>query len=147
LETAHLLGSNLDGPAIASFLRCTPCLKTLVYSHSDKQLSTIWDICALVTTIAKEAGSHLEELSITKHNYTGQIALGTTTMRGFTHLHRLEMPIDLAACVIKSTAHVATKESIGTDSAAADSDHSRGGLLLCGLVPASVTRLFLRSDE
>jgi hypothetical protein len=146
LEIAHLLGSNLDGPAMEYFLRCAPRLKTLVYSHSNKQLSTIWDICTLVTTIGKEAGSHLEELSITKHNFAGKIVLGTATMRNFTRLHKLEFPLDLATCVIRSAAHLETKENIVTDSVA-DADRSPVDLLLCGLVPASVTRLFLRSDE
>ncbi|KAF2877261.1 hypothetical protein BDV95DRAFT_601674 [Massariosphaeria phaeospora] len=76
MEIAHLLSSNLDGPAMEHFLRCTPRLKTLVYSHSSKELGPLWDICALVTAIAKEAGSHLEELSITTHDFTGKIALG-----------------------------------------------------------------------
>jgi hypothetical protein len=146
LQRAHLLGSNLDGPAMEYFLRYTPRLKTLVYSHSDKQLSRTWDICALVTTIGKEVGSHLEELSITKHEFAGEIALGTATLREFPHLHKLEIPLDLAKCVIRSAAHLKSRESKGTDSTA-DTDQSHVDLLMCGLVPASVTRLFLRSDE
>ncbi|KAI8941637.1 hypothetical protein NX059_002850 [Plenodomus lindquistii] len=146
LAIAYLLGSNLDGRAMQHFLRCTPRLKTLVYSHSNKQLNTIWDICTLVTTISKEVGSHLEELSITKHNFTGKIAFGTTTMCSFTRLHKLEFPLDLATCVVRSAAQLETKESVGADSAA-DADQSHVDFLMCGLVPASVTRLFLRSDE
>jgi hypothetical protein len=68
LEVVYLRGSRIDGPAMKHFLRCTPRVRTLVYSHSGKQLSRIWDICELVTTIGKEAGSHLEELSITKYD-------------------------------------------------------------------------------
>jgi hypothetical protein len=146
MEIAHLLSSNLDGPAMEHFLRCTPRLKTLVYSHSRKQVSAPWDICALVTAIVKEAGSHLEELSITTHDFTGKIALGTATMRGFARLQKLEIPLDLATCVIRSAAQLDTKESMGTDSVA-DADQAHVDLLMCGLVPASVTRLFLRSDE
>jgi hypothetical protein len=146
MAIAHLLSSNLDGPAMEHFLRCTPRLKTLVYSHSSKQLSPLWDICALVTAIVKEAGSHLEELSITTHDFTGKIALGTATMRDFARLKKLEFPLDLATCVIRSAAQLKTKESIGTDSVA-DGDQSHVDLLMCGLVPASVTRLFLRSNE
>ncbi|KAI4635691.1 uncharacterized protein J4E87_000646 [Alternaria ethzedia] len=137
LEVAYLRGCNLDGPAMQHFLRYTPRLKTLVYSHSDKQLSRVWDICDLVTTIGKEAGSHLEELSITKREFSGKIALGTATMRDFPRLHKLEIPLDLATCVIRSAAH------LGTDPA----DQSHVNLLMCGLVPASVTRLFLTSEE
>ncbi|KAF2112800.1 hypothetical protein BDV96DRAFT_580377 [Lophiotrema nucula] len=146
MEIAHLLSSNLDGPAMEHFLRCTPRLKTLVYSHSSKQLSPPWDICALVTAIVKEVGSHLEELSITTHDFTGKIALGTATMRDFARLQKLEISLDLATCVIRSAAQLETKESIGTGSVA-DADQSHIDLLMCGLVPASVTRLFLRSDE
>ncbi|PVH98467.1 hypothetical protein DM02DRAFT_615812 [Periconia macrospinosa] len=146
LESAHLLSSNLDGPAMEHFLRCTPRLKTLVYSHSSKQFSAPWDICALVTTIVKEAGSHLEELSITTRDFTGKIAFGTTTMRDFARLHKLEIPLDLATCVLRSAAQLETKESIGKDFVAG-ADQSHVNLLMCGLVPASVTRLFLRSDE
>ncbi|KAF1834013.1 hypothetical protein BDW02DRAFT_569416 [Decorospora gaudefroyi] len=146
LEVAYLRGSKIDGPAMEHFLRCTPRLRTLVYSHSDKQLSRIWDICKLVTTINKEAGSHLEELSITKHDFSGKIALNTANMRDFPRLHKLEIPLDLATCVIRSATHLEAKESIGTDSVA-DADQSRVDLLMCGLVPPSVTRLFLSSEH
>jgi hypothetical protein len=146
LEVAYLRGSNIDGPAMKHFLRCTPRLKTLVYSHSDKQLSRIWDICELVTTISKEAGSHLEELSITEHDFSGRIALNTTNMRHLPRLHKLEIPLDLATCVIRSATHLEAKESIGTDSVE-DADQSRIDLLMCGLVPPSVTRLFLSSED
>jgi hypothetical protein len=146
MEIAHLLSSNLDGPAMEHFLRCTPRLKTLVYSHSSRQLGTPWDICALVTVIVKEAGSHLEEPSITTHDFTGKIALGTATMRDFARLQKLEIPLDLATCVIRSAAQLETDESIGTDSVA-DADQSHVDLMMCGLLPASVTRLFLRSEE
>lgn len=146
LEVAYLRGSNIDGPAMRHFLRCTPRLRTLVYSHSDKQLSRIWDICELVTTIGKEAGSHLEELSITKHDFRGKIALNTPNMRDFSRLHKLEITLDLATCVIRFATQLEAKESIGTDSVA-DADQSRVDLLMCGLVPSSVTRLFLSSED
>jgi hypothetical protein len=94
METAHLLSSNLDGPVIEHFLRCTPRLKTLIYSHLIKQLGPAWDICALVTAIVMEACKYLEELSITTHDFTGKIALGTATMRDFTHLGKLEILSD-----------------------------------------------------
>lgn len=151
LQIAHLLGSNLSSAAMASFLRNTRSLKTLLYSHSDKQLCTpIWDICTLVTTIGNEVGSHLEELSITKHDFTGKVALGTADMRGFTRLHKLEFPLDLATCVIRSdlAAHCGPEESREMDAGeVAEADASYGDRLMCGLVPSSVTRLFLRSDE
>lgn len=146
LEVAYLRGSNIDGPAMKHFLRCTPRLRTLVYSHSDKQLSRIWDICELVATISKEAGSHLEELSITKHDFSGKITLNTANMRDFPRLHKLEIPLDLVTCVIRSATHLQAKESIATDSVA-DVDQSRVDLLMCGLVPRSVTRLFLSSED
>lgn len=146
MKIAHLLSSNLDGPAMEHFLRCTPRLKTLVYSHSSKQLGSPWDICALVTAIVQQAGSNLEELSITTRDITGKIAYGTATLRDFVRLQKLEIPLDLATCVIRSAGKVKTKESIATDSVA-DADQSHVDLLMCGLVPASVTRLFLRSDE
>jgi hypothetical protein len=146
MEIAHLLSSNLDGLAMEHFLGCTPRLKTLVYSHSSKQLGPAWDICALVAAIVKEAGSHFEELSITMHDFTGKIALGTATMRDFARLQKLEILLDLAMCVIRSAAQFKTNESIGRDYVA-DADQSHVDLLMCGLVPASVTKLFLRSDE
>ena len=146
MEVAHLLSSNLDGAAMKYFLRCTPRLKTLVYSHSSNPFDPPWDICALVAAIVKEVGSHLEELSITTHGFTGKIALGTATMRGFARLQKLEVPLDLVTCVIESAAQLETKEGIGTGSGA-DSGQSHVNLLMCGLVPASATRLFLRSDE
>ncbi|KAF2855025.1 hypothetical protein T440DRAFT_551308 [Plenodomus tracheiphilus IPT5] len=146
MKVAHLRSSNLDGITMTNFLGCTPCLKTLVYSHSNKRLDLPWDICALVTAIAKEAGSHLEELSIAKHDFTGEVAPGTATLRDFALLQKLEIPLDLATCVIRSAAELETRESSGKDSAA-EADQSHVNLLICGLVPASVTRLFLRPHE
>jgi hypothetical protein len=136
----------MDGPAMKHFLRCTPRLRTLVYSHSDKQLRRTWDICELVTTIGKEAGSHLEELSITKHDFSGKITLNTANMRDFLRIHKLEISLDLATCVIRSATHLGAKESIGTDSVA-DIDQSCVDLLMCGLIPLSVARLFLSSGD
>lgn len=146
LEVAYLCGSNVDGPGMKHFLRCTPRLRTLVYSHSDKHLSRTWDICELVTTIGEEAGSHLEELSITKDDFSGKIALNRANMRGFTCLHKLEIPLDLATCVIRFVTDLEAKESIGTDTLA-DPDESSVDLLMYGLVPPSVTRLFLSSED
>ncbi|KAF2647592.1 hypothetical protein K491DRAFT_614371 [Lophiostoma macrostomum CBS 122681] len=140
LEVAYFLRSNIDGPGMKHFLRCTPRLRTLVYSHSDKQFTRIWDICELVTTIGKEAGSHLEELSITKHDFSGKIALGTTNMRDFSRLHKLEILLDLATCVIRSVTHLEAKESIRTDSVE-DADLSHVDLLICGLPQQHVRTL------
>lgn len=141
MEAAHLLSCNLDGPAMQYFLRCTPRLKTLVYSHSSKQVAAPWNICELITAIVKQAGSHLEELSITLHDFRGLMVFGTTSMRAFTRLHKLEIPLDLATCVIKSAAQSKLQNSTERDLVLETEP-----LLMCGLVPASVSRLFLRSD-
>lgn len=145
-ETAHLLSSNLDGPAMEHLLRCTPRLKRLFYFHMSEQIDETWDIYALVTAIVKAAGTHLEELSITKYDFTGKIKLGIANMRDFALLHKLVFPLDLATCVIRSAAQLEARESSGTNFVA-DADQSHVHPLMCGLVPASVTRLFLRSDK
>jgi hypothetical protein len=77
--------------------------------------------------------------------FNGEIALNTANMRDFLHLHKREIPLDLATCVIRSVTHLDAKESIGTDSIA-DSDQSHVDLLMYGLVLPSVTRLFLSSE-
>ncbi len=67
-------------------------------------------------------------------------------MRGFARLQKLEIPLDLATCVIRYAAQLETKESLRTGSVA-DADQSHVDLLMCGLVPPSVTRLFLSSED
>lgn len=144
METAHLLSCTLDGATMEYFLRCTPCLKTLVYSHTSKDVAAPWNICELVTAIVKQASSHLEELSITLHDFKGRIALGTASMRPFTRLHKLEFPLDLATCIIKDAAQHKLQD--GKEDSKRHTGSAHNEFLMCGLVPASVSRLFLRSD-
>ena len=51
---------------ITDFLRNTPQLKTLIYSHDTlyAHLPQDWDICGFINAIAEEAGSHLDTLSV-----------------------------------------------------------------------------------
>lgn len=88
LETAHLGGCCIDDTGIADFLRHTPRLKTLTYSHSTQQkyLPPNWNICEFVNAVAREAGSHLIEFSVDILELRGVILPGKASTRSFQKL-------------------------------------------------------------
>lgn len=100
LEVVKLTGCCIDEAAIADFLKHTPRLKTLRYSHASKSDfdPQDWDICKFVTAIEREAGSHLEELSISIRELRGSILPGKASMRGFQRLRQLQFPLEIAMC-------------------------------------------------
>lgn len=138
LEATHFVDSCLDDVAIAVFLRRTPNLKELAYSHCKDGQAT--DVCRLVTAIERETGSYLESLEIATRQFRGSLAPGRLSMRGFQRLRKLHLPLEVAAC------------NLATDAPARDgelTDQELGELqrLTDILVPASVSELSLHSRD
>lgn len=98
LETVHFAGCSIDETGIAEFLKHSPNLKTLRYSHSTVEIADArdWNIWKFVAAIEREAGNHLEGLSLYYREYRGSIAPGTLSMSGFHRLQNLQLPLDIA---------------------------------------------------
>lgn len=150
LEAVHLVSCCIDDVGIADFLKHTTRLRTLWYSHSTKgnggPYDGDWDICKFVTAIEREAGSHLEELSVSIRELRGSIAPGTVSTRGFQRLRKLEFPLDIAICNITSAAayRAATmpNEPLVVEDGSTDHHELNDGDPFMGdLVPASVSLL------
>lgn len=102
LETVHFVSCWIDEVGIAKFLKHASHLKTLRYSHGRKENvdSPNWNIYEFVTAIEREAGSHLEGLSVIISELRGSIAPGRVSMSGFQRLQKLELPLEAATCNI-----------------------------------------------
>ena len=159
LEVAYLGACYIDHVAIADFVKHTPRLRTLTYSHRSKGdpegSPQDWDICKFATAIEREAGGHLMQLSITITELRGSVLPGRASLRGFKRLQTLEFPLELAVCNI--TAAVAcqlaeAKESMiggSTDHQAPKvprGDCAHESSFTRDLVPASVSQLSLTSS-
>lgn len=133
----------IDDVGIADFLKHTPCLRTLVYSHSTKgngsSYNKSWDICKFVTAIEREVGSHLVELFVSIREPRGSIAPGKASMRNFQCLQTLEFPLEIASC--NMTAAVCSVEGSTTG----HEIDPREPFIFDDLVPASVSQLSLIS--
>lgn len=129
VEVIDISHASIDGTAIADFLKNTPRLRILTYSH--KAGGNVgfqdWDLCQFIMAIENEVGSHLEELSIRIGELHGSIIPGKISMCGFQNLQKLELPLEAAMCNLTS---------------AASASHE---LLLSDLIPASVSKLTLVS--
>lgn len=129
VEVVDISHAFVDGAAIADFLKNTPRLRILAYSH--KAGGNVgfqdWDLCQFIMAIENEVGSHLEELSIRIGELHGSIVPGKVSMRGFQNLQKLELPLEAAMCNLTS---------------AASASHE---LLLGNIIPASVSKLSLVS--
>ncbi|KAF1967148.1 hypothetical protein BU23DRAFT_603049 [Bimuria novae-zelandiae CBS 107.79] len=129
LEAAHLSGCCIYDTGISAFLKHTPRLKTLSYSHSIEHdyLPLDWDICNFINAVAREAGSHLVELSV--------------STRPFQKLKRFEFPQEVLMCNINST-------GVAGNIATSLQYLFNGGSLdpfVRDLIPPSVTHLWLTS--
>lgn len=155
LEAVHFVSCCIDELGIADFLRHTTSLRTLCYSHSTKgtrgRHDGDWDICKFVTAIEREAGSHLEELSVSICELRGSLAPGRASMRAFQWLRKLEFPLEIATCNI--TAAAASPAAAMPDESLAIRDGSTSyhepdddELFIGNLVPASVSQLSLISS-
>ena len=98
LETVQFAGCNINEIGIAEFLKHSPNLKTLRYSHSITEIAAArdWNIWKFVAAIEREAGNHLEGLSLYYREYRGSIAPGKLSMSGFHRLQNLQLPLDIA---------------------------------------------------
>lgn len=143
LETAHLVGCCIDEVAITDFLKHTPRLRMLRYSHSTRwDDDQDWNICKFVTAIEREAGSYLEELCISIAELRGSITPGRASMRGFQRLQKLEFPLEIVMCnFTDAVSRVATPNESLTDQGLDKFEPFIGDL-----VPASVSHLSLRSS-
>lgn len=131
LRSATLLSSCIDHVGIGDFLKHTPSLRILRYSHGTKTdiPSRAWDICKFITAIEREAGSQLKQLSICIHaTFSGSIIPGKASIRGFQRLNLLEIPLELVMCNIAASDEIFNPLAPFID-----------------LVPDSVTRLSLVS--
>ena len=159
LEVVRFSGCYIDHVAIANFLKHTPRLRSLRYSHMSKGdpegAPQDWDICKFVTAIEREAGGHLTQLSITLFEFCDSVLPGRASLRGFKRLQILEFPLEIAVCNI--TAAVAsqlakTKEPMSGGSLdhqapnAPHGDCAHESSFTCDLVPASVSLLSLTSS-
>lgn len=102
LEVVDFLDCYIDHVAIADFLKHTPRLRSLTYSHMSKGdpegPPQDWDICKFVTAIEREAGGHLMQLSITIPEFCGFLLPGRASLHGFKRLQTLEFPLELVVC-------------------------------------------------
>ncbi|KAE8393880.1 hypothetical protein BDV23DRAFT_180330 [Aspergillus alliaceus] len=132
LEAVHFMRASIDDKAIAGFLKHTPSLKTLRYSHTTNNNGGLqdWDLCRFVAAIEREAGNHLVELSISIDELRGSITLGKVSMRGFHRLQKLELPVEIITCTL---------------TALGDHQSNYSDLFLGDLIPASVSQLSLIS--
>lgn len=143
LEAAHLGGCCIDDVGITAFLKHTPCLKTLRYSHNtlyDYQPPD-WDMCKFINAVAREAGSHLLEFSVKIQQLRGSILPGKASTRNFQKLEKFEFPLKLVVCNINAagiTGNMATSMQ-RLFNASLDP-------LVRDLIPTSVTHLSLKSD-
>jgi hypothetical protein len=142
LQVVHLGGCCIDDVGIANFLEHTPRLKTFIYSHDTRHaiLPPDWDICKFINAVAREAGSHLIELSVTSRELRGSILPGKASTRGFQKLQKFEFPLELAMCNI-NTAGI-------TGNIAASLQRLFNGSsdpFVRDLIPSSVTHLALKS--
>ncbi|TVY94303.1 hypothetical protein LAWI1_G001145 [Lachnellula willkommii] len=143
LEAAHLGGCCIDDVGISDFLKHTPRLKTLRYSHSTQHdhLPLDWDICKFINAVAREAGSHLIELSVKILELRGSILPGKASTRSFQKLEKFEFPLKLVTCNINAagvTGNIATSLQC----------FFNGSLdpFVRDLIPPSVTHLSLKSE-
>ncbi|KAI0975909.1 F-box domain protein [Xylaria arbuscula] len=98
LETVNFSSCCFDEETIAKFLKHTPRLRTLQYSHMSRGIDNRrdWNMCEFVTAIEREVGNHLQELDIAILHLRGLLIPGKASMRGFKRLRKFACPFELA---------------------------------------------------
>jgi len=143
LKSVRFISCCIDDVGIADFLKHTPRLRMLMYSHSTKgnggPYDREWDICKFVTAIEREVGSHLVELSVSICELRGSIAPGKASIRDFQRLQKLEFPLEIASCNMTAAAY--SVEGSTTEHEIDSCEPS----IIGDLVPASVSQLSLIS--
>lgn len=106
LRSIRLFCSCLHARDIDNLLSGTSSLRILYYSHSIKTKDADWDICAFIEAIARQVGSHLEELSVSTIDTEPDLHLqpGRASLKRLQRLRVLEIPIELAECNINAAA-------------------------------------------
>ena len=142
LRATHLSSCCIDDVGIANFLKHTPNLKTLTYSHCTKIDYPMqdWDMCKFVNAVSREAGSYLVELSIAIGDLHGPIVPGKASLRGFQKLEKLEYPLELVMCNINASGtagHVSTSINRFL--------HGSTDPFVRDLIPSSVAQLSLEA--
>jgi hypothetical protein len=143
LQVVSLSACCIDDVGITDFLRHTPRLKTLYYSHSTRHdhLPPDWDICKFINAVAREAGGHLIEFVVSIRELRGSILPGKASTRHFQKLKKFEFPMELVECNINAagvTGNIATsllRFFNGSQDA-----------FVRDLIPTSVTHLSMTSE-
>ncbi|KAF2492651.1 hypothetical protein BU16DRAFT_466590 [Lophium mytilinum] len=143
LEAASLHDCCIDDVGITDFLKQTPRLKKLNYSHKPRHdfLPRDWDICKFINAVAREAGSHLIELAVTAYAFRGSTLPGKASLRGFQKLEKFWFPLRLVTCNINAAGV--------TGNFATSLQHFFNGSLdpfVRDLIPTTVTHLMLLSE-
>ncbi|KAH8645959.1 F-box domain protein, partial [Tricladium varicosporioides] len=143
LQTAHFVRCCIDEVAIADFVKHTPHLRMIRYSHSTiGDDNKDWNICKFVTAIENGAGNYLEELSISITELRGSIITGRASMRGFQRLRKLEFPLEIVMCNITD----AVSRAATSNESLVDQGLEKFSTFIGDLIPASVSHLSLLSS-
>jgi hypothetical protein len=143
LEIAHLGGCCIDHVGMTDFLKHTPRLKTLRYWHSTRNdyVPSDWDICKFINAVAREAGSHLIELSVNIQELHGALLPGKASIRSFQKLKKFEFPLEIVMCNMNAagfTGNIATSLQRLFNGSLDPFVHD--------LIPTSVSHLSLKSE-
>ncbi|KAI1296410.1 F-box domain protein [Xylaria venustula] len=143
LETANFSSCCFDEETIAKFLKHTPRLRTLEYSHMSRRIDKQhdWNLCEFVSAIEHQAGNHIEELAVAILHVRGVLIPGKASMRGFKRLRKFACPVELAMNHIN-------KALPQTATANCDLKDQEPGMIITSvsdLIPASVSELSLSS--
>ncbi|KAJ4345859.1 uncharacterized protein N0V89_011994 [Didymosphaeria variabile] len=128
-----------------NFQPSSPGLRRLTAFHGEYSTSETndwgmdWDICKFINAVARKAGSHLEEFSVTLHESGGSILPGKASTRGFKKLKKFELPLKVVTCNLNAagvTGNIATslQRLIASDPFIRD------------LIPTSVRHLSIKSE-
>ncbi|PVH92116.1 hypothetical protein DM02DRAFT_701475 [Periconia macrospinosa] len=95
LSEAYLYNCWIDDVGITDLLKHTPSLTKLHYSHAVNydRLPLEWDMCKFINSIAREAGSHLIELSVRILDLDTVILPGKASAC-FQKLAKFQFPLD-----------------------------------------------------
>ncbi|KAF2093596.1 hypothetical protein NA57DRAFT_81098 [Rhizodiscina lignyota] len=148
LEEAVLKDCCIDEVGITNFLKYTPHLKTLRYSHMTNEFGNpwSWNICKFLTAIEREAGGHLVELSVSIYRSRRSISPGKASLRGFQCLQKLQLPLEVASCNINAALCQVTTPNDSLARSSTDHELNYSEPFIGDVIPASVIQVSLLSD-
>ena len=143
LEAVDLDACCIDAVGITDFLKHAPRLKKLRYSHYTMRdfVPPDWDLCKFINAVAREAGSHLTELSVNIFKLRGTILPGKASTLGFQKLKKLEFPLMLATCNLNAAGVTGIMFT-----SIQRFFHVSVDPFVRDLIPTSVTHLSVKSD-